>query len=68
LNWWQLLLSAGGFAGLLYSLYLTRKATIAALDATKDAEATIEIAERNALAAAELAALARANGQAELRC
>lgn len=68
LNWWQLLLSAGGFAGLLYSLYLTRKATIAALEAAKEAETTVEIAERNALAAAELASLARANGQAELRC
>jgi hypothetical protein len=37
-GWWQMVFSAFGLAGLLYSLVLTRRATNVAVAATKDAD------------------------------
>jgi hypothetical protein len=53
--WWQTVFSALGIVGLLLSLYYTRKAVLAAEDATKDADSALEIANKNAAAAIELA-------------
>lgn len=65
--WWQTILSALGIVGLLFSLYYTRKAVLAAEDATRDADAALAIAERNAKAASELVAVSEKTASMQLR-
>lgn len=66
-GWWQMVFSAFGLAGLLYSLVLTRRATKLAIDATHDADKALEVASRNADAASRLAELSEQTARQQLR-
>lgn len=68
--WWavmQAVFSAAGLIGLIVSLYYTRKAVLAAEDATRDADTALAIAARNADAAAKQVEVAEANAKRQLR-
>jgi hypothetical protein len=64
---WQMWVSAFGLLGLVMSLHYTRKAVLAAEDATKDAEAALEVAERNAKAAQEQVTVSQDTAHRQLR-
>lgn len=66
-SWYQMVFSALGLAGLLYSLVLTRRATNVAVEATRDADKALQIAERNAIAAAEQVIVAKETALLQLR-
>lgn len=61
---WSVGIGALGLVGLFVSLWYTRRAVIAAIDATKDADAALEIANRNAVAAERQADLANQQARA----
>jgi hypothetical protein len=63
----SLWLGVVGTIGLLITLYYTRKAVLAAEDATKDADTAIAIAERNAAATAGLVEVSERSSRVELR-
>jgi hypothetical protein len=66
-TYWGVLLGIVGTIGLFWTLYYTRAAVKAAQEATKDADAAIAIAARNADAAADLAETSREAMQNDLR-
>lgn len=73
-NWWQMVLGALGFGGLLYSLNLNRRATNAAVAANADteralksADRTADAAQRQAQASEEALAMQREFSEKELR-
>jgi hypothetical protein len=61
---WSVCIGALGLVGLFVSLWYTRRAMVAAIDATKDAEAALKIADRNAVAAERQADLANQRARA----
>jgi hypothetical protein len=64
---WGVIIGAIGTFGLFWTLFYTRKAVLAAENATRDADKALAIAERNAEAAADQVKVARDIGQAETR-
>lgn len=66
-SFWSLILAAVGTIGVLISLYYTRKAVLAAEDATRDADLALAIAERNANAAALQVETFQKNARLQLR-
>lgn len=66
LSLWQLLISAGGLLGLLYSLLLTRRATRVAVEATEDAESALKFAAASARAAERMAEVTSEHGKLQI--
>lgn len=64
---WSFWLGLVGTFGLLLTLHYTRKAVLAAEEATKDADRALEIAEANSKAASDLVEVSRASAEVELR-
>ncbi len=64
---WGVLLGIVGTIGLFWTLFYTRAAVKVAQAATKDADSALEIAERNATAAADLVKVSQASAQKQLR-
>jgi hypothetical protein len=65
--WASFWLGLAGTVGLIATLYYTRKAVLAAEEATKDADKALEIAARNADAAAQQVTVAQSTARHQLR-